>query len=74
MGWNTKEALSVCKKARTGVGEETRKTRVNGVTYMHNEEGTRKRTRVRCFVTEIVAKKKGQRNMKLYNARRRASV
>ena len=49
------EALSACKKARTGVGVETRNARVNGVTYMHNEEGTRKRTRVRSFVTEIVA-------------------
>ena len=48
--------------------------RANGVTYMHNEEGTRKRIRVRCFVTEIVAQKKEERNTELYNARRRANV
>jgi hypothetical protein len=33
--------LSAYKKARTGDGEEV-KMRVNGVTYMHTEEGTRK--------------------------------
>lgn len=54
-------ALSACKKARTGDGEEARRMRVNGVTYMHIEEDTRKEPESVVSILKLLLRRKNKK-------------